>query len=211
MSLYITGRHLEEIDAVAGQFFLWRFLAGTGWAKAHPFSLSAPPNKRFLRITVKDLGDDTRRMQRLRPGMRVFAEGPYGTFTAARRTRPRVALIAGGIGITPLRAVLEAMPSAPGTVTVLYRVASEGDLAFQKELRAIADRRGADVRILVGADIGDDQSDQLGIPALHHHIPDIADRDVFVCGPPAMVDAVRRRLRALRVPSDHIHFERFAY
>ncbi len=66
-----------------GQFFLWRFLTGTGWAQAHPYSLSAAPNDRYLRITVKDLGDDTHRLQTLHPGVRVFAEGPYGTFTSS--------------------------------------------------------------------------------------------------------------------------------
>ena len=192
VSLYLTGERLDEIGAVAGQFFLWRFLTGSGWAKAHPFSLSAAPNGRFLRITVKALGDDTLRMQSLKPGVRVFAEGPYGTFTAQRRTRPRVALIAGGIGITPLRALLQTLPRTPGEVTLLYRAASHDDMAFRDELHAIADRVGVDVRILPGSDIGDDQTDQLGIPALRQHIPDIADRDVFVCGPPAMLNAVRR-------------------
>jgi ferredoxin-NADP reductase len=88
---------------------------------------------------------------------------------------------------------------------------SHDDMAFRDELHAIADRVGVDVRILPGSDIGDDQTDQLGIPALRHHIPDIADRDVFVCGPPAMLHAVRRRLAALHVPSRQIHFERFEY
>jgi predicted ferric reductase len=211
VSLYLSGRHLDEIDAAPGQFFLWRFLTGTGWAKAHPFSLSAAPNGRFLRISVKDLGDDTRRMQRLQPGLWVFAEGPYGTFTAERRTRAKVALVAGGIGITPLRAILETLPHRPGDVTLLYRVVSEGDVAFRDELTALARRQGVDVRILVGDDIGDDQTDRLGIPALRHHIPDISSRDVFVCGPPAMLEAVRRRLRALRVPPGQIHYERFDY
>jgi predicted ferric reductase len=211
VSIYIGGRDLEAIDVDAGQFFLWRFLVGTGWAKAHPFSLSAVPNRRFLRITVKDLGDDTGRFQRLRPGVRVFAEGPYGTFTADRTSLARVALIAGGIGITPLRALLDTVPRGPGAVTLLYRVAYDGDVAFRKELAAIAAERGVDIKILVGADIGDDQTDRLGIPALRHYVPDIAERDVFVCGPPAMVDVVCRRLRALRVPAEHIHFERFAY
>jgi predicted ferric reductase len=211
VSLYISGRHLEEIDATAGQFFLWRFLAGHGWAKAHPFSLSAAPTHRFLRITVKDLGDDTRRLQGLRAGVRVFAEGPYGTFTAQRRTRPRVALIAGGIGVTPLRALLETLPRERGDTVLLYRVASERDIAFRDELTVIAERRGVDVRILVGEEIGDDRTDQLGILALRHHIPDIAKRDVYVCGPPAMLDAVRRRLSDLRVPRAQIHYERFEY
>jgi predicted ferric reductase len=211
ISLYIAGRRLERIGAEAGQFFMWRFLTGSGWAKAHPFSLSAPPNERFLRITIKDLGDDTKAMQRLRPGVRVFAEGPYGTFTGALRSRRRVALIAGGIGITPLRALLQTLPAHPGDVTLLYRAASDADVVFGKELSAVAGQRGLDVRVLVGADIGDDHTDRLGIPALRGHVPDIAERDVFVCGPPAMVDAVRRRLRALRVPAHQIHFERFDY
>ena len=211
VSLYIAGRNLDRIDARPGQFFLWRFLGGTGWAKAHPFSLSAAPNGRHLRITVKDLGDDTRRIQRLQPGTRVFAEGPYGTFTAERRTRRRVALIAGGIGITPLRALVESLPAAPGDVTLLYRAAYKKDLAFRDELGALAERRGIELHALIGPEIGDDRTDQLGIPALRRLVPDIADRDVFVCGPPAMVDAVRRRLAALRVPRDRIHFERFAY
>src|SRR5262249_38043397 len=82
VSIYVSGHRLDEIHARAGQFFLWRFFAGAGaWTKAHPFSLSAAPTNRLLRITVKGVGDDTRRMQRLKPGVRVFAEGPYGTFT----------------------------------------------------------------------------------------------------------------------------------
>ena len=211
VSVYIGGRDLDRIDAQAGQFFLWRFLTGTGWAKAHPFSLSAAPNGRFLRITVKVLGDDTHRIQRLRNGVRVFAEGPYGTFTADRRTRRRVALIAGGIGITPLRALLEALPIAPGDATLLYRAATEGDIAFRQELTTLSERRGIQIHELVGPEIGDDRTDRLGVPALRALIPDIAERDVYVCGPPAMLDALRRRLRVLGVPRGQVHFERFDY
>ena len=211
VSLYVSGRDLDRIDAQAGQFFLWRFLTRDGWAKAHPFSLSAAPNNRYLRITIKDLGDDTHRVQRLRPGVRVFAEGPYGTFTAARRTRRRVALIAGGIGITPIRALVETLHGAPGDVTLLYRAAAAGDVAFRDELNALADRHGIELHALIGPEIGDDHTDRLGIPTLRSLLPDITERDVYVCGPPAMVDAVRHRLRALRVPREQIHFERFAY
>jgi predicted ferric reductase len=211
VSIYIAGRDLGSIEAQPGQFFLWRFLAGTGWAKAHPFSLSAPPNDRFLRITVKCLRDDTRRIQRLQPGVRVFAEGPYGTFTAERQTRRRVALIAGGIGITPIRALVGSLGGQPGDLTLLYRVASDRDLAFRDELMAYADKHGVDLRFLVGPEVGDDHTDRLGVPALHAMVPDLAERDVYLCGPPAMVDAVRRRLKRLHVPPHQIHFERFAY
>jgi ferredoxin-NADP reductase len=120
-------------------------------------------------------------------------------------------LIAGGIGITPIRALVETLAADPGDVALLYRVATDDDIAFGKELRRLAERRGVDLRVLVGTDVGDDETDQLGVPQLRALLPDIARCDVYLCGPPAMVDAVRRRLRRLRVPRAHIHFERFAY
>jgi ferredoxin-NADP reductase len=211
VSIYITGRELNRIDCEAGQFFLWRFVTGTGWAKAHPFSLSTAPNDHYLRITVKDVGDDSHRLQQLQPGVLVFAEGPYGVFTARHVVGQKVALIAGGIGITPLRALLEALPGTDRDVILIYRVARDSELAFAQELAALAREREVDLRYLVGPEIGDDQTDQLGTPALRAIVPDIVERDVFVSGPPAMVDAVRRRLRALEVPRHHVHYERFAY
>jgi len=120
-------------------------------------------------------------------------------------------LIAGGIGITPLRALLETLPVPNGNLTLVYRAAYQQDLALTQELTALAQQRGITLQYLVGPDIGDDETDQLGVPALRALLPDIAERDVFVCGPPAMVDAVRRRLRLLKVPRSRIHFERFAY
>jgi predicted ferric reductase len=212
VSLYIHGRDLASIDAEAGQFFLWRFLTRDGWWQAHPFSLSAAPNARWLRITIKDLGDFSHDVRRLAPaGTRVFAEGPYGAFTARRRTRRKVLLIAGGIGITPLRALVETMPGRPGDITLLYRAERERDLIFREELADLASSRGLVVHELVGTEIGDDRTDRLGMPAISYYAPDVADRDVYLCGPPGLVNAVHRRLRRLGVPRHQIHDERFAY
>jgi predicted ferric reductase len=210
-SVYLTGRDLARVGADAGQFFLWRFLTRDGWWQAHPFSLSAAPDGRALRITVKDLGDYTHRMRHLRPGGRVFAEGPYGTFTAARRTRRRVLLIAGGIGITPLRALLETLPGDRGDITLVYRVQRAQDFVFRQELERLALDRGIVIHPIAGTDVGDDETDRLGVPALRRMVPDVADRDVYLCGPPGLVDALHRRLRRLGVPRGRIHAERFAY
>ena len=110
VSIYISGRDLQALSARAGQFFQWRFLTGGGWWRPHPYSLSAAPNSRYLRITIKEDGLDSKLAQQLKPGVRVFAEGPYGAFTADRLTRPGALFIAGGIGITPLRAMLDELP-----------------------------------------------------------------------------------------------------
>jgi ferredoxin-NADP reductase len=122
-----------------------------------------------------------------------------------------VLLIAGGIGITPLRALLETFGGGPGDVTLLYRAAWPDDVAFHDELEKLARRRGVHLQFLVGPDVGDDNTDRLGIPALRQHVPDVAQRDVYVCGPPPMIDALRRRLRLLGVGAGHVHFERFDY
>ncbi|MDQ6727976.1 MAG: hypothetical protein M3066_17720 [Actinomycetota bacterium] len=173
--------------------------------------MSAAPDGRALRITVKELGDFSRELRRLRPGTRVFAEGPYGNFTAARQTRRRALLIAGGIGITPLRSLIETLPTGWGDLTLLYRVQRPEDFVFRDELDRLVRDRGIVVHPIAGVDIGDDETDRLGLPALRRLVPDVADRDVYLCGPPALVDALHRRLRHLGVPRRHIHSERFAY
>ena len=211
VSIYMSGRNLDALEVQSGQFFLWRFLTRDRWWKAHPFSLSAAPTKRGLRITVKDLGDDSGSLPQLRKGTRVFAEGPYGTFTEERRSRRKVLLIAGGIGITPLRSLLASMPAEPGDLTLLYRAVSADEVIFRDELTDIGTRRGVTLHALIGSEIGDDQTDQLGIPAITELVPDVLSRDVFVCGPPGLVDAVRRRLRLIGVPPAQIHFERFEF
>jgi len=208
VSITLTGRRVMALGAEPGQFFLWRFLTRDGWWKAHPFSLSAAPRKNSLRITVKDLGDDTRRMQSIRPGTRVIVEGPYGTFTAARRASRRILLVAGGIGITPLRALLDAF-APPDDVVLLYRIAKPEDAVFGSELRMFADLPNVRIHIIAGNEIGDDQTDYLSIPALQQGVPDIATRECFVCGPPALITAMRSRLARLGVPRARVHFERF--
>jgi len=124
VSIYVKGRRLELLGAEAGQFFRWRFLTRRIWWQAHPFSLSAAPTSQMLRLTVKAVGDHTHALQRLLPGVHVIAEGPYGALTGVQRTRRRVLLVGGGIGITPLRALLEALPGGPGDITLVFRGSS---------------------------------------------------------------------------------------
>jgi predicted ferric reductase len=208
VSIIMSGRRLDRIGAEPGQFFLWRFMKPDLWWKTHPFSLSAATTSSYLRITVKDLGDGSNQLQRIRPGTRVFAEGPYGTFTNARRSRRATLLIAGGIGITPLRAMLDGFSPADDVV-LLYRVARSEDAVFVDELQSLARADSVRVHIIPGTEIGDDQTDLLSIPALRRGVPDIRERECFVCGPPPMIAAMHRRLEKLGVPRAHIHYERF--
>jgi predicted ferric reductase len=207
VSLRITGRRLERLHARAGQFFVWRFLARGHWWSTHPFSLSAAPDGRSLRITAKALGDHSARLRDVPVGTRVVAEGPFGVFTDALRRREKLALIAGGIGITPVRALVE---QAHGDVVVLYRAVREDDLVLRSELDEIARARGVDVRYVVGDHAAPGGERLLTPEHLVELVPDLADRDVFVCGPPAMADLAVRNVRAAGVSRRHVHVERFA-
>jgi predicted ferric reductase len=212
VSIYLGGRDLDHFAIRAGQFVIVRFLVRDGWWRGHPFSISAAPNGRWLRLTVKDLGDDTTSMASLQVGTRVYLEGPYGLLTGARRSRRRVLLIAGGIGITPLRALFEELPAGPGDLTLLYRASRPKDIVFREELDHLARARGAAVHYLIGARGSRAMpADPLAPGALKRLIPDVRERDVYLCGPTPMMEAVREGLRALGVPRGHIHFERFEF
>jgi predicted ferric reductase len=206
VSLRIGGRKLDRLRAEPGQFFIWRFLDRRHIWAAHPFSLSAAPDGESLRITVKALGDHTSRLGSVKPGTLVVAEGPFGVFTERLRRHEKVALIAGGIGITPIRALLERMR---GDVIVIYRVLSESDLIFRDELDQLARAHRATIHYVVGDHRGDGAS-LLSPRHLRELVPDLAERDVFLCGPPAMTAAINRNVRAARVPRRNVHLERFA-
>jgi predicted ferric reductase len=207
VSVYVTGRRLERMGAQAGQFFRWRFLDRSSWWEAHPFSLSAAPDGRFLRITAKGVGDHSAALGRLQPGTRVVAEGPYGNLTADRRTRSRVLLIAGGVGITPLRALLEALPASPGGITLLYRATDESEILFRSELDRLARDWGIEVRYVLGR--RDAKPGPLSARRLRRLVPDVARRDVYLCGPPGMMDEATEGLRSLGVRRSQVHQERF--
>ena len=210
VSVEISGTGLADLRVAPGQFFCWRFLTRDRWWESHPFSLSAAPDGRRLRITVKGLGDYTSALRAIPPGTRVLAEGPYGTFTTDARRHPRVALIAGGIGITPIRAMLEDMPGGPGDIAVVYRAAREDDVVLRSELDDLAGRRGVELHYVIGDHRGAEGAALLSPAHLRELVPDIELRDVYVCGPPAMTAATHASLRGAGVPPRHIVTERFA-
>jgi predicted ferric reductase len=206
VSIVVEGRNLQELQAESGQFFRWRFLTPDLWLTAHPFSLSAAPTPTHLRLTVKTLGNGSSRLQQLEPGTWVIAEGPYGAMTAQRRTRADVLLVAGGVGITPMRALFESMPLALGQdLLLLYFARTEQDLLFRDELDVLAASSGGRVHYVVGNSAG-----PLSADLLRRLVPGLLARDVYFCGPPGMSAALRGALDEAGLPGAQFHEERFA-
>ncbi|HEX2850701.1 MAG TPA: ferredoxin reductase family protein, partial [Acidimicrobiales bacterium] len=207
VSITIRGRHLDDLGTEPGQFFLWRFLTRDRWWQAHPFSLSARPDASRLRITVRTNGDFTSGLPALHPGTRVIAEGPYGNVTLQRRTRRKVLLIGGGIGIAPLRAMLDSVSARAGEVSVIYRASTDDDVVLRDELDALAARRRARLAYVIGPR----DPDPLPPDRLRASLPDVAEHDAFVFGSGGFVDHVTSLLRRVGVPSAQIHAERFEF
>jgi predicted ferric reductase len=213
VSVRVRGRALDRLPVRPGQFFVWRFLDGPGWARGHPYSLSAAPGEE-LRLTVKDLGDDSGRLAALPVGTKVLLEGPYGRLTADQRVTDRVVLLACGIGITPLRALLEDLEGVP--TTLVYRARSAPDLVLRDEIEELAARNGVAVHYLLGrrragswlpaAAVGHSDAD-----VLRRLAPDLVRSDVYVCGPDEWADAVVASAQEAGVPRAQLHQERFTW
>jgi len=212
-SLRIAGRHMDALRVRPGQFVIVRFLARGFRMQPHPFSVSAAFDGKHLRLSIKGLGDFTRRIPELEVGTRVVVDGPHGAFTPDRRHTDRVLLIAGGIGITPIRTLAEALLELHCDVVLLYGNRGRQGIVFERELEALAGRYPG-FRVIHVLNDGTDWSGETGIidrERIARLVPDCAQRDVFLCGPPPMMAGVLAALRTLNVPKRQVHFERFSF
>ena len=218
VTVHLGGRGLHRLPVRAGQFFIWRFLDGPGWSRGNPYSLSAAPRHDRVQITAKDLGDGSGRLSQLRPGTLVLLEGPYGRLTGEHRIGTKVAMLACGIGITPMRALLEDLDYAPGDATLIYRARSDRDLVFDAELRELATRRGITLHLLTGPRRSGSSS---WLPAASHYrsdaealealLPQLRRTEVFLCGPDPWMDAVALACSVAGLPKAQLHQERFTW
>jgi predicted ferric reductase len=208
ISVIMKGRNLHTLAAEGGQFFGWRFLTRGHFLMSHPYSLSAAPTHNRLRITIKDLGDHSRATRFIKPGTRVFVEGPYGAFTAGRATQPHLVMVGGGVGITPIRALMEEFKSGV-QMDVFYRVSRKEELILKDELDYLVENSNGSIRVhyLVGSR----KDYPMDAEFIKAYAPRAADSDFYICGPEALVETVRKAAADLGVPKNRFHDEDFAF
>ncbi len=205
-SIVMKGRNLEKLKAQGGQFFSWRFLSSGQWWMSHPYSLSAAPTKNYLRVTIKALGDHSGQIKLIKPGTRVIFEGPYGTFVAAKASKEHILLVGGGVGITPLRALLEEIDPEK-QIDVIYRTSNENELVLSNELDELCKLKGARIHYLVGSR----NEHPMSAKNLLNYVPSLRDCDIYVCGPTAMVESLRQAAREIGIPKNRFHDEVFEF
>ncbi|MCU1414914.1 MAG: oxidoreductase [Microbacteriaceae bacterium] len=214
VSIELSGRRLRSLRSAGGQFFIWRFWTGRTWWHSHPISLSSVPSDRAARITVRNLGTGSNAISRVPVGTRVWFEGPYGVFTDAGRTAPKLAVVVAGIGITPVRAFLEDSNLRPGETTILLRASTNEETYLWDEVVQLARDKGAHVYTMVGRRSSGRRAwmpaddDRRGV-TLRSVFPDLKNSDLYICGPTPWLDLVEAEARANGIPEHQLHMERF--
>lgn len=206
-SVYISGKNLERFSFEAGNYANLIFIRKGLWF-SHPFSFSKNYNGREIRFTIKGSGDFTSRVDTITPGTPVLLDGPLGVFTEKKSTRNSYLLIAGGIGITPLRSLAESLSKKGKQVSLMYAVQREADLVFRSELEAMSISRHYifSEEKKTGFDFG-----RVNLDYIKKNVPDFETRDIYICGPWPMIRSLSDQLSAVGIPKNQIHFERFAY
>ncbi len=161
-----------------------------------------------MRITIKGLGDHSRSIGTIKPGTRVFFEGPYGVFRAGKAKRKRVVLIGGGIGVTPVRALLDEFKNFVH-VDFIYRASHAEDLALKAELDQIAAQSGVLTKIHYM--VGSRREHPLDAAHLLSVVPTVRESDIYICGPKALVAAVAGAAHDLGISPDRVHHEEFEF
>lgn len=231
----ITSFMLEPVEATgwrsfeAGQFLVVRLPFGEGQpAPLRHYSVSsAPVGPPRYRITVKREAAPHRPggaglgsgyfHDEIRVGDEVLAEGPRGAFTLDRSSRRPVVLLSGGVGLTPLVAMLHALAAESDRTVHFIHACDNGDLhALREEVEAVAATRpGLHVHFCYRAPTGRD------LAAARHHSAGVVTRDliqqllplddydIYLCGPTPFMRAVHAILRGLGVPKNRIAYEFF--
>lgn len=221
-SVFIEGRNLQEYRFRSGQFVMVRFLCPRLWRESHPYSLSLPYDGKRLRLSVKATGDFSSTVPSVLPGTRVILEGPYGIFTSARTKAPQVLCLAFGIGITPIRAIAEDLGRQGRDVILIYGSLRSEDIALRQEVEMLSGGYGIQVHHVLSEESLPPLPQSGTLPRvtvssgfvtrdyLKRVVPDVAERDVFLCGPPVVMRMLSRDLAALGVPPARVFSERFS-
>jgi len=192
----------------AGQFIFLSFGGDDRW-REHPFSVAGVAADGALRLAIRALGADTRRLhERLRPGMNATVTGPFGMFDQTLGG-PRQVWVAGGIGVVPFLSWLaEPAPGDGRRVDFFYSASSEAAATYLPEIRAAE----AAVAGLQVHPVLTDSAPRLTARQILDTVGGPpADLHVFLCGPQGLVDDLSRGLRRAGVARGHLHAEEYAF
>ena len=217
-TLVVKPENHAGLKFMPGQF-AWLTAWKSPFADAeHPFSISSSASQTDrIAFTIKELGDFTRTIKQMQPGQKVYLDGPYGSFSVDRHSHaPQFAFIAGGVGITPIMSMLRTLADCGDQrpLLLLYANLDWDSIIFREELEILKEQLKLTL-VYVLAKPSEGWKGETGYVTqamLDHYMPKEKERnsiEVFVCGPPPMIDSVELALTRIGVPFGDYHSERF--
>lgn len=188
-----------------------------GKGEEHPYTIASSPEDAILRIGIKDLGDASHALQTVTPGTTAYIEGPYGDFYERLYPERDQLWLAGGIGVTPFvggaRHLRESdqLPGQAGrkdaNAHLFYLGRDHVRAYYLDELMDIGEHHE---RLAVTPHYFRDEG-PMSEDFLRRHCPDFTEREIYMCGPPAMIDHLKQIFVRAGVPSSRIHSEVFDF
>jgi len=168
------------------------------------------PKDNLIRVTIKNVGDFTSEIATLKTGTPILLDGPLGTFTSKQATKNKYLFIAGGVGITPIRALIEELAPQKKDIVLLYSSKTQ-DIILKKELDGLAKQYRFPIYYVVTEDPSyKGEKGRIDQERIKRLAPDFLKRDMYLCGPPPMMEALITQLQELGVTHASMHYERFA-
>lgn len=210
VSIYVAGRNMDAFRYRPGQFNIWYILDNKRWWQRHPFTISIEPNGKHIRLSAKGVGDFTKTLGGVKEGTRVFIDGPYGVFTPDLSENKKVLMVAGGSGITPLRAMLPELLEQGRDVRLVYGNQTVRETMLVSELDGLVGPKFSWYNVLSDDPEAAGEHGYVDWNLIQRLVPDALDRTVYLCGPPVMMDKLIPALEAGGVPKERILYERFS-
>lgn len=229
-SIYFSGPDMERFkNRKPGQYASIRIFQDGDWSAPHPFTLSCAPEDETLRMTIKKSGAFTSAIPDIQPGTPIQCTGPYGQFCKDIGTSKEIVMIAGGVGITPFLSVLRHFKesNADNEITLFWANKTPADAFAAKELLDLTLSLRLHVVHVFSRVEPADQSlapvfqdgrpgkvtheyGRLNQTILLRHIPSMS-ASFYLCGPPAMQQAVLDELSQCGVAPERVDKEAFVF
>ena len=214
-SLYLEPDGHAGMDFEAGQF-AWITNESPFIFRENPFSFStnADSEDKTIGFTIKELGDFTSSIKNLKPGDRMYVDGPYGTFSMDEHECKSMVFLAGGIGSAPVMGMLRTLAArkCEKELTFFYGNPTWESIIFREELDEL--QKKLNLKLIHVLERPSEQWDGergfINTDVLKRHLAENYLESVyFICGPLPMIEAVEPCLHELNIPRGHIYSEQY--